>query len=62
MLKPVKRGGVGSALARRPAPQIKKRRECLRGASWSVTGPPYRAASPARVQQHFPAPDPYRAF
>lgn len=39
----------------------KKRRESLRGAFGSVHGPlPAGCAGP--VQQHFPAPDPYRAF
>ncbi len=49
-----------------PARQIKKRRECLRGASWSVTGlhlvVPLPAGFAGPLQQHFPAPDPYRAF
>ncbi|ACB67876.1 hypothetical protein BamMC406_5432 [Burkholderia ambifaria MC40-6] len=61
MLKPVKRGGDGRTLARRPAPQKKApRMPSRRFLVRHRTALPGGFTSP--IQQHFPAPDPYRAF
>ncbi|EEE04090.1 hypothetical protein BURMUCF1_A2063 [Burkholderia multivorans ATCC BAA-247] len=47
----------GAAQRRCAARAMKKRRDLRHGASAGIAG-----SSGGSVQQHFPAPDPYRAF